>query len=73
MARDFKPGFFVAHFIKDLGIALNEANKMNLALPGLTLAQQLYVATQAQGAGMQATTALTLALEAMNNIKHETK
>jgi len=56
-----------------LGIALGEANKMKLSLPGLALAQQLYVATQAQGAGMQSTTALTLALEAINNIKHEAK
>lgn len=73
VARDFKPGFYVDHFVKDLGIALAEASRMKLALPGLALAQQLYVATQAQGAGLQATTALTLALESMNNIKHETK
>lgn len=51
------------------GIALSEANRMNLALPGLALAQQLYVSVQALGAGRQATTALTLALEAMNGIQ----
>lgn len=69
VARDFKPGFYVEHFIKDLGIALSEANRMGLALPGLALAQQLYVATQALGAGKQATTALILAIEAVNGIK----
>jgi 3-hydroxyisobutyrate dehydrogenase len=34
---DFEPGFYVEHFIKDLSIAINEANRMNLSLPGLAL------------------------------------
>jgi len=34
---DFAPGFYVEHFIKDLEIAINEANRMNLSLPGLAL------------------------------------
>ncbi|MEO0330851.1 MAG: NAD(P)-dependent oxidoreductase, partial [Bacteroidota bacterium] len=38
--RDFNPGFYVEHFIKDMGIALAEANRMNLALPGLALVKQ---------------------------------
>jgi hypothetical protein len=46
---------------------------MGLALPGLALAQQLFVSVQALGAGRQATTALTLALEAMNGIKQQDK
>lgn len=33
--RNFKAGFFVEHFVKDMGIALDEANRMNLCLPGL--------------------------------------
>jgi 3-hydroxyisobutyrate dehydrogenase len=32
--RNFDPGFFVEHFVKDLEIALDEARKMELALPG---------------------------------------
>ena len=44
IANNFDPGFFVAHFIKDMGIALEEARRMNLALPGLALAEQLYQA-----------------------------
>src|SRR5438094_7927113 len=44
---DFEPGFFVEHFIKDMGIALAEAERMNLALPGLALVQQLYESVRA--------------------------
>ena len=61
--RNFEPGFFVEHFIKDMGIALDEARRMGLALPGLALAHQLYVAVQAQGYGRKGTQALMLALE----------
>src|SRR5689334_116004 len=63
IARNFEPGFFVEHFIKDMGIALDEAKRMNLALPGLALANQLYIAVQAQGYGRKGTQALMLALE----------
>lgn len=35
---DMNPGFYVEHFLKDLGIALDEARRMNLTLPGLALA-----------------------------------
>src|SRR5579871_4135808 len=59
---DFAPGFKVDHFIKDLGIALAEARRMDLALPGLALAEQLYVATRARGLGQRGTHALLLAL-----------
>jgi 3-hydroxyisobutyrate dehydrogenase len=63
--RDFAPGFIAEHFIKDMGIALNEATRMNLALPGLALVHQLYVAVKAQGHGRGGTQALVLALEAL--------
>jgi 3-hydroxyisobutyrate dehydrogenase len=69
MGRDFEPGFFVEHFIKDMGIALDEAKRMKLALPGLALANQLYLAVQAQGYGRKGTQALMLALEQMANVK----
>jgi 3-hydroxyisobutyrate dehydrogenase len=68
--RNFEPGFFVEHFIKDMGIALEEARRMKLALPGLALANQLYVAVQAQGWGRKGTHALMLALEQLSNVKH---
>lgn len=66
LKRNFDPGFFVEHFIKDMGIALDEAKRMNLALPGLALAHQLYLAVQAQGHGKAGTQALLLALEQMS-------
>ncbi|KAF8820515.1 3-hydroxyisobutyrate dehydrogenase, partial [Cardiosporidium cionae] len=64
--RDFKPGFYVEHFIKDLGIALEEAKKMKLSLPGilrLTLAQSLYHYLSEQGHQRDGIHALILALE----------
>jgi 3-hydroxyisobutyrate dehydrogenase len=67
--RNFEPGFFVEHFIKDMGIALDEAKRMNLSLPGLALANQLYLAVQAQGWGRKGTHALMLALEQLSNVK----
>lgn len=66
---DFKPGFYVEHFIKDMGIALAEARRMKLALPGLALAEQLYVALAAQGHGRDGTQSLILALAAISNIE----
>ena len=66
--RNFDPGFFVEHFIKDMGIALDEAKRMNLSLPGLALANQLYMAVKAQGNGRLGTQALLLALEQMSGI-----
>jgi 3-hydroxyisobutyrate dehydrogenase len=69
LARNFEPGFYVEHFIKDMGIALAEAEKMNLSLPGLGLAKQLYEAVRAQGFARKGTQALLLALETLNSIK----
>src|SRR5438093_3280959 len=67
--RNFEPGFFVEHFIKDMGIALEEAKRMGIVVPGLALANQLYLAVQAQGCGRKATHALMLALEQLSNVK----
>jgi len=66
---DFEPGFFVEHFIKDMGIALAEAERMNLAMPGLALVKQLYESVRAQGYGRKGTQALLLALEHLSNVK----
>lgn len=65
---NFDPGFFVEHFIKDMRIALDEAAAMNLALPGLALAQQLYQALAAQGHAKDGTQALVLALAQLNDL-----
>ncbi len=58
VAGDTDPGFFVDHFVKDLGIALDEARRLRLAVPGLALAHQLYVSLQAAGGGRFGTQAL---------------
>jgi 3-hydroxyisobutyrate dehydrogenase len=62
---DFAAGFYVDHFVKDLGIALEEAKRMKLALPMLALAEQLYIALQAQGHGRLGTQAIPKVYEAM--------
>jgi 3-hydroxyisobutyrate dehydrogenase len=69
LKRDFEPGFFVRHFIKDMGIALEESRKMKLALPGLALVQQLYQSVSALGYSEKGTQALALALENMAGLK----
>lgn len=66
--RNFDPGFYVEHFVKDMEIALEEAKAMNLALPGLALVHQLYKAVEAQGHGRKGTHALSLALEKISNV-----
>ena len=68
IANNFDPGFFVEHFIKDMGIALKEAHRMNLSLPGLALAHELYTALKAQGHGRDGTHALQLALARLSGI-----
>jgi 3-hydroxyisobutyrate dehydrogenase len=68
IARNFEPGFYVEHFIKDMGIALAEAERMGLALPGLALAKQLYVALAAQGHGRAGSHALALALASLSGV-----
>jgi 3-hydroxyisobutyrate dehydrogenase len=64
---DLEPGFKIDHFIKDLGIALSEARRMNLSLPGTALAEQLYVVARSQGLGQKGTQALSVALAHLSN------
>lgn len=64
---DYRPGFYVEHFIKDLEIALEEAARMNLDLPGLALARRLYQRVKEAGGARLGTQALILALERMNH------
>lgn len=71
LKRNFDPGFFVEHFIKDMSIALDEARRMNLSLPGLALVHQLYMAVQANGYGKRGTHALMLALEQLSKVTIE--
>jgi len=68
--RNFDPGFFVEHFEKDLGIALDECKGMGVSMPGLALVRQFYVALKSQGHGRLGYHALLLTLEQLSNIKH---
>src|SRR5271168_322016 len=73
IAGNFEPGFFVEHFLKDMGIALAESRRMNLSLPGLALAEQLYRAVAAQGYGRKGTHALMLALSHVSGVNWKTQ
>jgi 3-hydroxyisobutyrate dehydrogenase len=55
---DFAPGFFIEHFLKDLGIALAEAKNMGIDLPGASLARKLYNEMAEKGLGRLGTQAL---------------
>jgi len=63
---NFDPGFFIDHFVKDMGIALDECRRMNLKLPGLTMVHSLYQQAQQMGHGRKGTQALFLALDELN-------
>ncbi len=56
--EDFKPGFYIKHFIKDMKIALEEAEKMELNLPGLAMAKEMYEQLASKGEELSGTQAL---------------
>lgn len=60
--RNFDPGFYVEHYVKDMEIALEEAARANLCLPCLSLVKQLYVGLKAQGGERLGTQALITVL-----------
>jgi len=63
LRKDFGPGFYVEHFVKDLGIALTEAKRMKLCLPTLKLAEKLYRRLRDNNGGKLGTQALIRQLE----------
>lgn len=67
--NDYAPGFFIKHFVKDMGIALSEAHRMNLSLPGLAMAHQFYMAAMAQGLENMGTQGLYQVLSRMNGVQ----
>ena len=56
--KDYSPGFFVKHFVKDLKIALDEAEKMSLDLPMTQLAHKLYTQLAQDGHADEGTQAI---------------
>ncbi|MFQ5820019.1 MAG: NAD(P)-dependent oxidoreductase [Candidatus Heimdallarchaeota archaeon] len=65
---NFDPGFFIKHFVKDMGIALQEAQQMNLSLPGLALAYQFYISAMSLGFENLGTQGLYKVFAKMNGI-----
>jgi 3-hydroxyisobutyrate dehydrogenase len=65
---DFNPGFFIKHFVKDMEIALDEARRVNLSLPGLSMVSQFYRAAMAQGLENLGTQGLYKVFSAMNGM-----
>ena len=68
MAGNFDPGFFVEHFMKDMGIALAEADRMGLDLPGLRLTRELYGRLIDAGGGRLGTQSLICALAELSGL-----
>lgn len=65
----FDSGFFIKHFVKDMGIALKEAERLHLALPGLSLAHQFYLVAMNLGLENKGTQAIYKVFETLNDIK----
>lgn len=63
---DFEPGFYVNHFIKDMSIALEESEKMNITLPGLELVHKLYLMLKDSNYGLKGTQALFIAIQKLS-------
>ncbi len=69
LARDFRPGFKVAHQQKDLRLALETAEQQAVPLPGTSLVHQLFAAIEAEGLGAEGTQALVKALEKLASVE----
>ncbi|WP_144509447.1 NAD(P)-dependent oxidoreductase [Bacillus sp. FJAT-22090] len=63
IAENYEPGFYIKHFVKDMKIALEEAEKMDLHLPGLQLAKSMYDELVAKGYENNGTQALIKSYE----------
>ncbi|MEM7813135.1 MAG: NAD(P)-dependent oxidoreductase [Planctomycetota bacterium] len=68
LAGDFAPGFYVEHFVKDLGIALAEARRVGVVTPGLALTEQLYRSLERTGRGRDGTQALIHAITGLSGL-----
>jgi 3-hydroxyisobutyrate dehydrogenase len=68
LVGDYAPGFFVDHFVKDLGIALAEARALQVSVPALALVEQLCVALQAAGHGRDGTQSLVALVASLSGL-----
>lgn len=69
IAGNFDPGFYIEHFVKDMSIALAEAERMGLELPGLNLVRGLYAQMVDNGRGRLGTQGLALALAELSGVE----
>lgn len=58
IVEDYSPGFFIKHFLKDMALALESAEQLNIKLPSLELASKLYSLLEENGYGDNGTQAL---------------
>ena len=63
LQKDYEAGFYMKHFIKDMGIALDESQKMNLTLPGLEMAYSMYKNLEERGFENEGTQSLIKAYD----------
>ncbi len=71
--RDFEPGFKMVHQLKDIRLALAQANELNVPLPGTALVNQMFKAVEAGGLGEKGTQAAIVAVEKLSGFKVEKK
>lgn len=69
LKRDFEPGFYVEHFVKDLGIALGECERMGLQLPGMTQSKKFFDTYIEQGGAREGTQGFLQVLEKLNGVE----
>ena len=72
ISRNFEPGFYIKHFIKDMKIALEEADLMGLDLPALRLSLRLFENLAEKGYQDKGTQALIVQYEDTNNKEPKT-
>ena len=66
LRNDWKPGFYIKHFLKDMRIALEDSNRLGLKLEGLALAKKFYSMTEAYDFENDGTQALMKILRSLN-------
>ncbi len=66
--KKFHPGFYIKHFVKDMGIILEESERLRLALPGISLVRQFYIAAMNLGMENLGTQGIYKVFAKMNNI-----
>lgn len=69
IARDYAPGFMIETQQKDMRLIAQAAENTNTALPGATLAQQLWRAAQAHGSDRNGIQAMVKVLRGMSNLE----